>query len=696
MRCKSRLRLICRGAAFVALFALGGLYKAVNEYNGGFAKGEIAEGGDGGVSSLVEISLAQKISPAVGRELLGCGSKDSEEANDAKFPRALASGDEWMIVFLIPAILYTFLALAIICDEYFVPALEVICDEDNLNLSDDVAGATFMAAGGSAPELFTSFIGTMQDSAVGFGTIVGSAVFNVLFVIAMCAFFSKELLTLTWWPLARDSCYYTISLVTLAIFFGVISPNQIDGWEAAVLFVMYFGYVVLMMYNERLYEWLGFSDDNDDEVGNKQDDARDKKHMRGFRSGIVSLVLQGQNPLNSQAAVHIVTKIEGDAEETFNRLKSDDASGIHVADLRIMFEEMDVHATDEQVDEVRKELDLNGDGVICWDEFKEWYNKSEDRVRDEMKRAFDKISRVSMMEDPDCIDLQGLRAVLKEIGGMKDMSEDDFETALDLAMVQIDTNEDGLIQRDEFYAWYETSMFWSLKNQNIGDGVEQLEVEADGEEEWVDPLMWPADESAAIKVFWCISLPLNLVLTYTVPNCANEGSTFYGAAVEKLAWPGFVLSIVWIGIFSYGMVEAATIVGDTASIPAQVMGLTFLAAGTSVPDLLSSIVVAQQGKGDMAVSSSIGSNIFDVLVGLPLPWLSYNIIMWKPVTVGAKSLQVSILILVGMLVSVIVIIKVSGWAMTRSLGIMMLVMYFVFVIQDLLRDETLICDCGCF
>ena len=38
----------------------------------------------------------------------------------------------------------------------------------------------------------------------------------------------------------------------------------------------------------------------------------------------------------------------------------------------------------------------------------------------------------------------------------------------------------------------------------------------------------------------------------------------------------------------------------------EVVGLTFLAAGTSVPDLLSSVIVAKQGKGDMAVSSSIG------------------------------------------------------------------------------------------
>ncbi len=89
------------------------------------------------------------------------------------------------------------------------------------------------------------------------------------------------------------------------------------------------------------------------------------------------------------------------------------------------------------------------------------------------------------------------------------------------------------------------------------------------------------------------------------------------------------------------MVWWATVAGDTIGIPPevsekealilqpgrdpflfgnsllllQIMGLTFLAAGTSVPDLITSVLVAKQGKGDMAVSSSVGSNIFDVTVG---------------------------------------------------------------------------------
>ena len=60
-----------------------------------------------------------------------------------------------------------------------------------------------------------------------------------------------------------------------------------------------------------------------------------------------------------------------------------------------------------------------------------------------------------------------------------------------------------------------------------------------------------------------------------------------------------------------------------ASAPINVMGFTFLEAGTSVPYFLSSLVVTKQRHRDMAVSSSIGSirsNISDILVGIPFSW----------------------------------------------------------------------------
>ena len=140
-----------------------------------------------------------------------------------------------------------FVALAIVCDEFFVPSLDVIIEK--FGISEDVAGATFMAAGGSAPELFTSVIGVfVAFSDVGIGTIVGSAVFNILFVIGMCALFSKTVLHLTWWPLFRDCTFYSISLITLILFF---IDNYIMWWEALLLLTLYILYVIFMKFNEQ-------------------------------------------------------------------------------------------------------------------------------------------------------------------------------------------------------------------------------------------------------------------------------------------------------------------------------------------------------------------------------------------------------------------------------------------------------------
>jgi len=89
-----------------------------------------------------------------------------------------------------------------------------------------------------------------------------------------------------------------------------------------------------------------------------------------------------------------------------------------------------------------------------------------------------------------------------------------------------------------------------------------------------------------------------------------------------------------------------------------------------------------------AVSSSIGSNIFDVLVGLPLPWLAYALLNEKTpgyVGVQAPTLFFSLIILLCMVAAVIIIIHFSGWQMTKTLGYSMFVLYFLFVMQDLLR-----------
>ena len=141
-----------------------------------------------------------------------------------------------------------------------------------------------------------------------------------------------------------------------------------------------------------------------------------------------------------------------------------------------------------------------------------------------------------------------------------------------------------------------------------------------------------------------------------------------------------------MGLLSYFLVNWVEIIGATIGIPSVIMGLTFLAAGTSVPDMLAAIIVARRGQGDKAVSSSIGSNVFDITVGLALPWLLYNIIFKIPVVVIADGFLISIIILFVTLVIVILAIRQREWLLTKSTGYFFIILYFVYVIQQVARS----------
>lgn len=62
-----------------------------------------------------------------------------------------------------------------------------------MDVTEDVAGATIMAAASSSPELFINVVGTfVTEGDLGVGTIVGSAVFNILAVPACCGLLANQ------------------------------------------------------------------------------------------------------------------------------------------------------------------------------------------------------------------------------------------------------------------------------------------------------------------------------------------------------------------------------------------------------------------------------------------------------------------------------------------------------------------------
>ncbi|XP_042341533.1 sodium/potassium/calcium exchanger 2-like [Plectropomus leopardus] len=521
------------------------------------------------------------------------------EMNHGDYPTDYFSVEErrqGYVVFHMFGMLYMFIALAIVCDEFFVPALTVITER--LQISDDVAGATFMAAGGSAPELFTSVIGVfVSHSNVGIGTIVGSAVFNILFVIGMCALFSKEVLHLTWWPLFRDVSFYIIGLLMLIYFF---LDNQITLSESISLLMCYSFYVTFMKFNASVEQVIKSC------LGSNQVDELETAPK-------VNAPGDDENKLTAKPRL----QREGSCASLHNSL------------MRNSIFQLMIHTLDPLSDEAR---------------FKE------------------KASILHKMAKQKC----------KEDG----TSANGVGPASQTQPAR-NANSDKNIPNSSNVAVEVTPPM-----NGVAGGEEDGEEEED--EDQPLSLAWP--DTTRKQLTYLLVMPIVFPLWLTLPDVRRETS-------EKYFPITFIGAITWIAFFSYLMVWWAHQVGETFWITEEIMGLTILAAGTSIPDLITSVIVARKGLGDMAVSSSVGSNIFDITVGLPFPWLLYNIINdFKPVEVSSNGLFCAIVLLFLMLLFVIISIAACKWKMSKILGFLMFLLYFIFLIVSvMLEDRVIVC-----
>ena len=145
--------------------------------------------------------------------------------------------------------LYMCLALAIVCEEYFVAALDLFVEM--LELSPDVAGATFMAAGSSAPELFVACVGTFVfHDTVGLGAVVGSTMFNTLCIIGGSAMVAKGgSHSCDWRCIARDGGTYTFAVLLLG---GVLLDGEVNVAESWAMLILYGTYVASCAYYQKL------------------------------------------------------------------------------------------------------------------------------------------------------------------------------------------------------------------------------------------------------------------------------------------------------------------------------------------------------------------------------------------------------------------------------------------------------------
>ncbi|KYO45494.1 hypothetical protein Y1Q_0015153 [Alligator mississippiensis] len=478
--------------------------------------------------------------------------------------------------------LYMFYALAIVCDDFFVPSLEKICEK--LHLSEDVAGATFMAAGSSTPELFASVIGVfITHGDVGVGTIVGSAVFNILCIIGVCGIFAGQVVRLTWWAVFRDSVYYTLSVIILIAF---IYDEKIVWWESLVLIIMYSFYILIMKYNVKLQSFFTFKRKNVGNGNTVNNELEDGNAYYGISC--------------DDPSIPLLLKVKG-------------------------------------VQQYGKNTVVMVDEIIC--------------------------SSPPKFRFPEA----GLRIMITNKFGPR--------TRMRMASRLIINERQRLIQS----ANGTSKPLQNGKHENIENGNIHVENQEENEHDNLSPFSIP--DGKVNKIKWILTWPLIFLLFCTIPNCSKP-------RWEKFFMLTFILSTLWIALFSYFMVWMVTVIGYTLGIPDVIMGITFLAAGTSVPDCMASLIVARQGLGDMAVSNTIGSNVFDILVGLGVPWGLQTMVVdyGSSVRINSKGLVYSVVLLLGSVALTVAGIHINQWKLDKKLGIYVLLLYAIFLCFSILIE----------
>lgn len=160
---------------------------------------------------------------------------------------------------------------------------------------------------------------------------------------------------------------------------------------------------------------------------------------------------------------------------------------------------------------------------------------------------------------------------------------------------------------------------------------------------------------------------------------AKKGNQAEDEPEERPVWKLILLGIVGAAVVVYGAditVGAATTIASALGLSERFIGLTIVALGTSLPELVTSVTAARKGNCDIAIGNIVGSNIFNILF-----------------VIGTSSLIIPIIFEATFLVDAIVALAagVLLWVatfrrkmLTRPWAIVMLLgyaAYFVYLIS---------------
>ena len=179
-----------------------------------------------------------------------------------------------------------------------------------------------------------------------------------------------------------------------------------------------------------------------------------------------------------------------------------------------------------------------------------------------------------------------------------------------------------------------------------------------------------------------ISIILILIYLFFFQKSSNEFSEDLDkndiSIFKSILYIIFSGSLLWLG--SETLIKSSVSVANKLEISERIISITMVAIGTSVPELAASVVASLKKQNDLSIGNLIGSNIFNLLVVIGI---TSTII---PINNIEKSVINSDMLWVILFSIIILPLAYLGKKniLTRKKGIMLLVLYLIFIIPLLI------------
>ena len=166
-----------------------------------------------------------------------------------------------------------------------------------------------------------------------------------------------------------------------------------------------------------------------------------------------------------------------------------------------------------------------------------------------------------------------------------------------------------------------------------------------------------------------------LYLTYLFVMAKRNKDETDDKQEEKPLWKLIIFILLGLFMIVFGSdisVDGASAIAKAVGISERFIGLTIVALGTSLPELVTSIAAARKGKADIAIGNIVGSNIFNILFVVGTTSLITPVVFASNFIIDtAIAIAAGILLLVGVL---------RKKELSRATGIIMLVCYGAYFI----------------